>query len=127
MTTIHLGFAKMLPALPWRQNCKAGLRWLVNALKHHEAMHASSMEHPVGIGVPSADDEASDELPVPSEFEHRESFSVDETKASLPRGIFTDKELAYLVQSIADGTFSWEALEHVDPPASTGKSSAASH
>lgn len=124
----HLAFAKMLPALPWRNNCKAGLHWLTDALKHHAKVQMFS-NTPSSMDQDQTDSENGAKALL-SFFGYGRNgpLSVDECKAFIPQGIFTDKELAYLLKSTANGTFSWEALEAVDPqPAANSGTTSAHH
>jgi hypothetical protein len=123
----HLKFAKMLPALPWRENGKAGLRWLENALRHQQGVPKWSNESSSDGQELPGDKEAESELSSESDRPHYVPLSVPACKALIPKGIFTNKELAYLVKSIADGTFSWEALETVDPQPSADGHGSATH
>lgn len=75
----HLLFARMLPPLPWRENSRRALEWLMKAL-------------PRVLDVLS-----------PQAIEHL-----------IPAGIFSGKEIAYLSQSLSDGSFSWESLQKID-------------
>lgn len=123
----HLNFAKMLPAIPWRENGKACLHWLENVIRHHKGTATYSSKPPSDSQESSNDEDESDEFPPLVGYVRYTPFPIDAWKALIPQGIFTDKELAYLVQSIAVGTFSWEALEQVDPQPSPDNHGSATH